>query len=148
MPLDDCVIPALLTTLQGITGSNDGQVRAVRFGEQLQVGQAPELWVVNLAGSFPEKEGSNLEQSDWRIELRLIYPFALDQTQPEVVLGKLIEPMRDLFRQHLKMGRPDLIARARILSATWLWSVINETVYRTVSLQLAVREKTSARFNP
>jgi hypothetical protein len=147
MPLDDVVIPALLARLKEITGPADKQIRAVRYGEQFQVAQPPELWVLHMGGSFPEGAGSNLEQSDWNIELRLLYPFANDQRQAEIVLAALIEPMRDLFRAHLKMGLPTQISRARILSATWLWTVVNENIYRTINLRLAVREKSTARFN-
>lgn len=153
MALDDVVIPALITTLGNITGNGEKLVRVVRYGEQLQVGQPPECWIINASGSFPEKQGSDLEQTDWSINLRILYPYNIDQTQPEVVLGALIEPFRQLFRAHLHMGtspqdRADhaYIARARIMSATWLWTVIDQVVYRAVDLRLAAREKSTLQF--
>lgn len=155
MGLDDVVIPALMKTLQGITGTTEGTVRSVRYGEQLSVGQAPECWVLNISASFPAKQGSDFEQSDWQVELRLFYPYGVDQTQPENVLSKLIEPMRQLFRSHLHMGTTPptpqnpyipYIARARVMSATWLWSLVNNVPYRVVSLRLAVTEKSVVQF--
>lgn len=151
MGLDDIVIPALKTTLEGITGNGDKQVRVIRYGEQLSVAQAPECWIVNISGGFPSRQGSDLEASEWQIELRLLYPYEIDQTQPEVVLGALIEPMRQLFRNHLHMGTTPsptapYIARARVMSATWLWTVIDTTVYRAVSLRVAVVEKSNVQF--
>jgi hypothetical protein len=151
MGLDDIVIPALTNTLGGIVGNGAKTVRVVRYGEQLSVAQAPECWIINASGNFPEKQGSDLEQTDWSINLRILYPYAIDQTQPEIVLGALIEPFRQLFRAHLHMGTTPsttapYIARARIMSATWGWTVINLVVYRFVDLRLAVREKSNAQF--
>jgi hypothetical protein len=148
MPLDDIVIPNLITTLADVTGPIDGMVRSVHYGEQFQIAQAPVCWILNAGASFPEKVGSDREQSDWSIELKLLYPFANDQTNAENVLGALIEPFRQCFRRHLKMGAPLKIARARILSASWAWGVVGDNVYRTCSLRLGVREKISVHFNP
>lgn len=153
MGLDNVVIPALISTLTNITGTTDKTVRVVRYGEQLQVAQAPECWIINATGTFPDKQGSDLEVSDWAVNLRLLYPYGNDQTQPEYVLGALIEPFRQLFRAHLHMGTipsasplTPYIARARIMSATWGWTVINAVVYRFVDLRLAIREKGTVQF--
>jgi hypothetical protein len=79
--------------------------------------------------------------------LRVLYPFANDQKGAEDVLGALIEPIRNVFRMNLKLGDPIHIARARVVGGSWLWSVVNNTVYRTLSLRLAVREKYAVSFN-
>jgi hypothetical protein len=148
MGLDDIVIPNVQAALVNsvATGVLNGKLGAVRYGEQFQVAQAPELWILNKGGVFPEKEGSTLEQSDWVITLKLLYPWANDQKQAEDILAALIEPVRQTFRAHIKIGAPLQIARARILASDWSWTVVNEVIYRVLELKLAVREKAHVEF--
>jgi len=150
MALDDVVIPNVQQVLVDSLASGPlfGLLGAIRYGEQRQVGQAPELWILNKNAAFPEKQGSELEQSDWVLTLRLLYPFENDQTNCENVLAALIEPVRETFRLHLKLLEPTKVARARVLNAEWSWTVIDEIVYRVVELKLAVREKVAVQFNP
>jgi hypothetical protein len=149
MPLDDVVIPnvqaALVNSMQN-GGPLTGLIGAIRYGEQFQVAMAPELWILNKGAAFPEKEGSTLEQSDWVITLKCLYPFANDQKAAEDILAALIEPVRQTFRAHIKIGAPLQIARARIIATDWSWTVVNETIYRVIELKLAVREKAHAEF--
>lgn len=150
MALDDVVIPNVQQVLVDSLASGPlmGMLGAIRYGEQLQVAQAPELWILNKNGAFPEKQGSELEQSDWVVTLRLLYPYENDQMNCENVLAALIEPVRLTFRLHLKLFDPTKIARARVLNADWSWTIVNEIVYRVVELKLAVREKIAVQFNP
>ena len=149
MALHDIVIPnvqaALVNSMQN-GGPLQGMLGAIRYGEQFSVAQAPELWILNKGGNFPEKEGSTLEQSDWVLTLKCLYPFANDQKQAEDILAALIEPIRQTFRAHIKIGAPTQIARARILSEDFSWTVVNEVIYRVVELKLAVREKVHVDF--
>jgi hypothetical protein len=152
MPLDDVVIPevqaVLVNSLETVSSPLFGLLGAIRYGEQFQVAQPPELWILNKGGSFPEKQGSELEQSDWTVTLKALFPWANDQKQAEDVLGALIEPIRETFRLHLHLFTPTKVARARILNADWSWTVVNGAIYRVVELKLAVREKVPVQFNP
>lgn len=150
MALDDIVIPDVQQILvdSAASGPLAGLLGGVRYGEQFQVAQAPELWILNKGAAFPEKQGSELEQSDWVVLLKCLFPFANDQKQAEDILAALIEPIRETFRLHLKLLHPKLIARARVLTADWSWTVINEGIYRVVELKLAVKEKVAVQFSP
>jgi hypothetical protein len=139
----DTVATLLLTTLRTLQGPpGTSTVRAVKYGEQLQVIAAPEMWVMNTTADWPQQEGSNVEKNDWRFELRVFYPFAADQQNAEVQLTKTIEPIRQLFRTHLKIGdTTGKIAWARPLAASWSWTLVNNVTYRVVSIRVTVREK-------
>jgi hypothetical protein len=150
VPLDDVVIPNVqkVITDSVLSGPLQGFLGAVRYGEQLQVAQPPELWILNKNSGFPEKQGSELEQSDWVVTLKCLYPYLNDQMDCENRLAALIEPIRETFRLHLHLLAPTKVARARILTADWSWTVVNEIIYRVVELKLAVREKVPVQFNP
>lgn len=146
MSLDVDVVPYLLTTLRTLVGpppfsTPNNVLRSVKYGEQLQVGAGPEMWVLNLAAQWPQQEGSNVEKNDWQFEFRIFYPFANDAQNGEKQLAQVIEPIRQLFRTHLKIGNPTKIAWARPLSANWGWSMVNDVSYRVLSIRATVREK-------
>ena len=139
----DVVTTLLLTTLRTLGTPAGGSVlKSVRYGEQFQVGPGPEMWVLNTTDQWPQKEGSNVEQSDWSFELRVLFPFANDTMNAEVALTKTIEPIRQLFRSHLKIGdTTGKISWARPGGASWSWMRVNDITYRVVSIRLTVREK-------
>src|ERR1043166_5187033 len=105
MALDDVVVPNVQAVLidSAQNGPLAGLLGAIRYGEQLQMGQPPELWIVNTRAKFPEKQGSTKDQSDWMLTLKCLYPFSNDQKHAEDVLGALIEPIRSTFRLHLHL---------------------------------------------
>lgn len=150
MPLDDVVIPNVQQVLVDsfASGPLAGFVSAIRYGEQLQVAQSPELWLLNKNAVFPEKQGSELEQSDWVINMKVLAEWSNDSKDAEDVLARTIEPIRETFRLHLHLLDPTKVARARVLSADWSWTVVNEVIYRVVELKLAVREKVGVQFHP
>jgi hypothetical protein len=141
MSLDVDVVPFLITTLRLGVGTGPGMWRSVKYGEQFSVAQAPEMWLLNASAQWPMKAGSNVEQDDWFFDARILFPFANDQQNAEKQIAACFEPLRSLFRQHLKIGNPTRIAWARPMSASWSWTVVNNVTYRMASVRITVREK-------
>jgi hypothetical protein len=146
MALDDIVVPAIKDALRPLIGATPG-FGDIKFGEWLQVAQPPEMWILPTKGGFPEKEGSELEQSDWVLDLKMLYPFANDAGVAEATLAALIEPVRQVFRRHLKLGRPQQIARARVLAVEMTWTIVNGDVYRAYTLKAHIKEKIPTHFS-
>ena len=146
MSLDGNVMPGLLTALRGITdGSGNTLFASVDEGYTFDVGMSPAVWVTPASFNAPEAQGSDLEATDWEIEVKVLYEWANDQHAAETNLTVLIEPVRQALRQHIKMGQPT-IARSRVQSGSWGWIQVNEVWFRTVDLLVAVREKEARSY--
>lgn len=153
------VMAALKTLVAGPTQGNPttlGVLMSLHFGEQFKVsGRGPVAWVMPASFTSPDYEGSDLEPTDWVIEVRLLHQFAPDQRHAEEVLFALVEPIRDVFRKHRKLswtastsptGQPinspnTTIARATVGTGQWLYIEVNRVMYRMLTLNVLVKEK-------
>jgi len=142
VPLDTTILPGVYAAVERMVPS---LIAGASIGPTSSIPQDPWAWVQTRALAAPEQEGSDLETSDWEVEILLFCTLAPDRVNAEQVLAALIEPMRQQFRSKIKMGQPQ-IARARIASGAWGYMLVNGVEYRTVSLVCSVREKTSVTY--
>jgi hypothetical protein len=147
LSLDANVTPGVLAALKTLTPAT---IKSVHLGEQFKVsGRGPVAWVMGNTWGEPEYEGSDLEPTDWVIEVRLLYQFAPDQRHAEEVLQALIEPIRAAFRMHRKLTfsalginpPPSPIARAKTAGGRFDYIVVNRVMYRMMTVNVAVKEK-------
>lgn len=173
MSFDGNVLPGILAALKSLTGGPSsggatvpGQLMSVHLGEQWKVtGRGPVAWVLGSAMTEPEPGGSDLEKTNWQVEVRILHQFAPDQRHSEEVLAALIEPLRDVFRKHRKLswsqatsptGGPinfppeDMtqctITRARVSAVRWQYILVDGVMYRMLAVTVLVGEKIGVRF--
>lgn len=141
MPLSDVVLPAITETLKPLLepGSMPQIVNAT-VGFPSSIPGTPYIVLMADDGVFPPRTGSDLEVSDWTVQIIVLEDVATDASNAEVVLSQVVEPIRAVFRAHVQLGQPT-IARTFISRAKWGYMNVNGTDYRTVTLQCECREK-------
>ena len=156
MSLDVHVMPAVISTFQGLVDSNNQPLfKAVDEGSSLSIAESPTVWMQNDGSVSPEFAGDTLETTNWNITARVLYQWAPDQWNAERSLEQIIEPVRVAFRSHIMLGQAQnppvggvTIARAKIAGTDWGYAFINAIWYRYVDIKVEVREKIVVTYGP
>lgn len=149
MSLNVNVIPGILYVLNNwVPTDADGRtwVAAVGVGMPSSIPQTPYCAITMSDFDSPDGAGSDLEQTNWTIDLTLFLENAPDASNAEMRLAESIAPIRAAFNTHLKLNNPATVARARIVGGSWGYMLVNGIEYRTTTLRLSAVEKENVTY--
>lgn len=146
MALDTNVYPAVANLLAPFVAN--GQIKGYSDGAQFSIPQSPWCWIEQSGMVLTNPlAGTDLESTTWEVLVRLLHEWGTDQTNAEVQLKALIEPIRAAVRAHIKMGQSTIVT-AYVAAVQWGYMFINEIWYRNCDLQLRVVEKVPVTYGP
>jgi hypothetical protein len=114
-------------------------LKGLAEGEQLSVPESPYAWLMNSRGTIGPF-GSDKVKTDWTFVLRLMYEWENDSTLAERALQPIIEQVRMLFQQHLKLGTGTIVD-SRISDIDWGYTPVNAIWYRSCDMTISISEK-------
>jgi hypothetical protein len=141
------VLDAVQSAIKGVQVDGSPFFRGVSQGPIDAVPDSP--WAMLQLSTFtvPDQVGSDLEATDWNIDARIMVQYAPDHYVAETMLAAAIEPIRDVFRAHIKLGLPHVV-RAKVASGSFAYVFYDSIAFRFVDLVIEVREKSPVRYAP
>ncbi len=120
----------------------------VSVGEQLAIPESPWAWILLSSFNGPDLQATDLERTEWMVEVRLMAQYAADQRAAELTLAGLIEPVRQCFRRHIRLGQgpPQTVVFARVGGGSTGYISVNGIIHRFYSLRVAVSEKVQVSY--
>lgn len=120
-------------------------LKGLSEGEQLSVPQTPWAWLMNSTGAMKKEIGSDQSVTVWMFNLRLFAEWEVDPTQAERILMPIIEQVRLVFQQHLKLGTATIVF-SMVRETSWGYTPVNGIWYRSAEIGIEVSEKELRNF--